>query len=130
MQAGYETYDAYGRQVAAHDPYRFTRSTAQPATLRLPAARPPPRTPDWPSQLQRAPYQPRLSDGRPVPPPKPTRPRPWSGGHQKSHHPTEVPTSTCHHVQHSTCLTGSTEVLPLSCTENQSQPGCPLHQLP
>lgn len=81
--AGYETYDAYGRQVAAHDPYRFTRSTAQPATLRLPAARPPPRTPDWPSQLQRAPYQPRLSDGRPVPPPKPTRPRPWSGASEE-----------------------------------------------
>ncbi|KAL1433865.1 hypothetical protein MTO96_012201 [Rhipicephalus appendiculatus] len=84
--AGYEApaYDAYGRQVAAHDPYRFTRSTAQPTTLRLqPAARPPPRTPDRPSQLQRAPYQPRLSDGRPVPPPKPTRPRPWSGASEE-----------------------------------------------
>lgn len=81
---GYEApaYDAYGRTV--HDPYRFTRSTAQPpATLRLPAARPPPRTPDRSSQLQRAPYQPRLSDGRPVPPPKPSRPRPWSGSSEE-----------------------------------------------
>lgn len=90
--AGYEApaYDAYGRQMAPppHDPYRFTRSTAQPATiaLRPPAARPPPRTPERPSlpgQLQRAPYQPRLSDGRPVPPPKPTRPRPWSGASEE-----------------------------------------------
>ncbi|XP_077485428.1 tight junction protein 1-like [Amblyomma americanum] len=90
--AGYEVpaYDAYERQMAPlpHDPYRFTRSTAQPATiaLRPPTSRPPPRTterPSLPTTPQRAPYQPRLSDGRPVPPPKPSRPRPWSGASEE-----------------------------------------------
>lgn len=89
--SGYEVpaYDAYGRQVPPHDPYRFTRSTVQPATIavRAPTGRPPPRTPErpamQPNQTLRGTYQPRLSDGRPVPPPKPSRPRPWSGASEE-----------------------------------------------
>ncbi|EEC09898.1 tight junction protein tama, putative [Ixodes scapularis] len=98
--------DSYGRYAGLHqqphptanphDPYRFTRSTAQPPH----GARPPPgrggpaplHSPPRTAPDRQAPqsppkppgYQPRLSDGRPVPPPKPAhyRPRPWSGGEE------------------------------------------------
>ncbi|XP_076356367.1 tight junction protein ZO-3-like isoform X3 [Tachypleus tridentatus] len=76
---------------SSHDPYRFTRSTAQPTRVngfdrgRIPGTPsrygpqgerppPPPSPPPKPAG-----YQPRLADGRPIPPPKPIhfQARPW-----------------------------------------------------